>query len=385
MPTTQNSISMSTACLGCTLRGAPETPANNSHGVCTTCASGPIHIPCDRVRLCSEAIGTWSKASPMDAFQQWDTGKGAVVPARKFYLSPTPDGNVALVFGSDVDASAVDKLLGGEVVKPNRPLPLRHCAGAKGLCSSICFGSASDHSCLAHQQRPASKRQRPTKLTQAAKKAKVAKVDSTDGFLCGLLGDEQEGDALDFESLRQLCDDGPVERLPSPVPSDSSRSTLSAPSSPTKESWPFAEWGELAPAAADVTLGEGDLLNTLDELLGTSACAADDEFDASACFGALLPNAPVTPNLPTNLKKLGGHAPPQGPNAVKWAKPSAKPSAQATKWRPCTDLGPTNKPSQVAAPMPMPMPMPALKPAPKPAPKAKVTKSKCIWKSAIVL
>ena len=377
-------------CLGCTLRGAPENPANNSHGVCTTCASGPIHIPCDRVRLCSEAIGTWSKASPMDAFQQWDTGKGAVVPARKFYLSPTPDGNVALVFGSDVDASAVDKLLGGEVVKPNRPLPLRHCAGAKGLCSSICFGSASDHSCLAHQQRPASKRQRPTKLTQAAKKAKVAKVDSTDGFLCGLLGDEQEGDALDFESLRQLCDDGPVERLPSPVPSDSSRSTLSAPSSPTKESWPFAEWGELAPAAADVTLGEGDLLNTLDELLGTSACAADDEFDASACFGALLPNAPVTPNLalPKHLKVLE-----RGPPTAKWAKPSAKPaakpsakpSAQATKWRPCTDLGPTNKPSQVAAPMPMPMPMPALKPAPKPAPKAKVTKSKCIWKSAIVL
>ena len=149
----------------------------------------------------------------------------------------------------------------------------------------------------------------------------------------------------------------------------------------------------MAPAAADVTLGEGDLLNTLDELLGTSACAADDEFDASACFGALLPNAPVTPNLPANLKKLGGHAPAQGPNAVKWAKPSAKPSAkpaakpaaQATKWRPCTDLGPTNKPSQVAAPMPMPIAMPALKPAPKPTPKGKVTKSKCIWKSAIVL
>ena len=138
----------------------------------------------------------------------------------------------------------------------------------------------------------------------------------------------------------------------------------------------------MAPAAADVTLGEGDLLNTLDELLGTSACAADDEFDASACFGALLPNAPVTPNLalPKHLKVLE-----RGPPTAKCAKPSAKPSAQATKWRPCTDLGPTNKPSQVAAPMPMPMPMPALKPAPKPAPKAKVTKSKCIWKSAIVL
>ena len=95
-------------CIGCTLRGAPETPANNSHGVCTACASGPIHVPCDRVRLCSETIGTWSKASPLDAFQQWDTGKGAVVAARKFYLSPTPDGNVALVFRSDADATAAD-------------------------------------------------------------------------------------------------------------------------------------------------------------------------------------------------------------------------------------------------------------------------------------
>jgi hypothetical protein len=370
-------------CIGCTLRGAPETPANNSHGVCTACASGPIHVPCDRVRLCSENIGTWSKASPLAAFQQWDTGKGAVVAARKFYLSPTPDGNVALVFRSDADASTADELLGvAVVVKPNRPLPLRHCAGAKGLCSSICFGSASDHSCLAHQRRPtaqqpASKRQRTTKPVQAAKQANM---DSTEGFLCGLLGDEEEGDALDFESLRQLCDDGPVERLPSPVHSDSSRSTISAPASPSKEDWPeFIGWEGVG--AADVSLGEGDLLNTLDELLGASASADDDEFDASACFGALLPNAPLTPNLALSkhLKVLErGPTPP----AAKWAKPSA----QAAKWRPRTDLGPTNKPSQPAAtPLPMPMPMPALKPAPKPAPKAKGTKSKCIWKSAIVL
>jgi hypothetical protein len=205
-------------------------------------------------------------------------------------------------------------------------------------------------------------------------------MDSTEGFLCGLLGDEEEGDALDFESLRQLCDDGPVERLPSPVHSDSSRSTISAPASPSKEDWPeFIGWEGVG--AADVSLGEGDLLNTLDELLGASASADDDEFDASACFGALLPNAPLTPNLALSkhLKVLErGPTPP----AAKWAKPSA----QAAKWRPRTDLGPTNKPSQPAAtPLPMPMPMPALKPAPKPAPKAKGTKSKCIWKSAIVL
>jgi hypothetical protein len=381
---------MSAACIGCTLRGAPETPANNSHGVCTTCASGPIHVPCDRVRLCSETIGTWSKASPLDAFQQWDTGKGAVVAARKFYLSPAPDGNVALVFRSDADASAADNLLGVAVVKPNQPLPLRHCAGAKGLCSSICFDSASDHSCLAHQRRPAaqhpaSKRQRPTKPVQAAKKAKL---DSTEGFLCGLLGDE-EGDGLSFESLRQLCDvegsgqlrKNDAHRLPSPVHSDSSRSTISAPSSPkdNDQIWPeFVGWEDMG--AAGVGLGEGDLLNTLDELLGASASADDDVFDASACFGALLPNAPLTPNLalPAHLKVLErGPTPP----AAKWAKPSA----QAAKWRPRTDLNPTNKPSQVATPLPLPLPMPMPMPALKPAPKAKGTKSKCIWKSAIVL
>ena len=380
---------MTTACIGCTLRGAPETPANNSHGVCTACASGPIHVPCDRVRLCSETIGTWSKASPLDAFQQWDTGKGAVVAARKFYLSPTPDGNVALVFRSDADATAADKLLGNGVVKPNRPLPLRHCAGAKGLCTGICFGSASDHSCLAHQRRPSaqqpsSKRQRTTKPVQKAK------IDSTEGFLCDLLGDE-EGDGLSFESLRQLCDvEGSdqlrktgAHRLPSPVHSDSSRSTISAPASPkdNDESWPeFVGWEGVG--TADVTLGEGDLLNTLDELLGASA-ADDDEFDASACFGALLPNAPLTPNLPAHLKMLGGHAPPHGPMLSKWAKPSA----QAAKWRPRTDLGPTNKSGQTATPlpMPMPMPMPMSMPVLKPATKAKGTKSKCIWKSAIVL
>ena len=379
---------MTTACIGCTLRGAAKNPADNSHGVCTSCASGPIHVPCDRVRLCSETVGQWSKVSPHDAFQQWDTGKGAAMSARKFYLSPAPDGNVALVFRSDADASAADRLLGDAVVKPNRPLPLRHCAGAKGLCTSICFGSASDHSCLAHQRsrptagaKPASKRQRVTKPARS--------IDSTEGFLCGLLGDE-EGDALSFESLRQLCDvERPDQlrktdphRLPSPVHSDSSRSTISAPPSPKEESWPeFVGWGAWAPPAADVALEEGDLLSTLDELLGAPARADDDdEFDASACFGALLPNAPLTPNLalPGHVHVLEEHASSHGPITAKWAKPSA----QAARWRPRTDLGPTNKPNQAAPPLPLPLP--ALKPALKPAPKPK-GKSKCIWKSAIVL
>ena len=375
-------------CVGCLIRGAPGANAHKSHGVCAACVAGPIHIPCDRVRLCSEALGKWSMTSPLDAFQQWDTGKGAVVSARKFYLSPTPDGNVALVFRSDADAAAMDHLLDGAVVKPNRPLPLRYCAGAKGLCTGICFGAASDSSCLAHQRsrRPPANKQPPPKRQRRAKGD--ASDDATEGFLCGLLGDA-EVDALSFESLRELCDDsnGPVERLPSPVHSNSSRSTLSAPSSPTKdESWPeFVGLGAWE-GAADVVLEEGDLLTTLDELLGaTATAAAADGFDA-ACFGALLPNAPLTPHLalPAHLRVLERKP---SPSAAKWAKPSA----QAARWRPRTDLGPTNKPNQAAPPLPtpalkpLPLPTPALKPAlVKPAPKPK-SKSKCIWKSAIVL
>ena len=87
-------------------------------------------------------MNKWPKTTPQDFFQQWDTGKGAVVSARKFYLSPTRDGNVALVFRSDADATAIDQLLGDAVVKPNRPLPLRYCAGAKGFCAVALGGDA---------------------------------------------------------------------------------------------------------------------------------------------------------------------------------------------------------------------------------------------------
>ena len=80
-------------CLGCALRDAPTQDAPGSwKGVCATCATAPICVPCDRVRLCAENIGKWSVRR--DPFHLWDTGKGAVVSARKFYLTPSPDGNV---------------------------------------------------------------------------------------------------------------------------------------------------------------------------------------------------------------------------------------------------------------------------------------------------
>ena len=84
---------MAFKCLGCALReGSCGTAAGSWQAVCATCSTTPIHIPCDRVRLCPESLGKWSaRRAP---FMLWDTGAGAVVSARKFYLSPTPDGNV---------------------------------------------------------------------------------------------------------------------------------------------------------------------------------------------------------------------------------------------------------------------------------------------------
>ena len=80
-------------CLGCVLRDAPRGPAPTcGRGVCATCSAAPIEIPCDRVRLAPEALGTWSVRR--DPYMLWDTGADAVVSARKFFLSPTPDGNV---------------------------------------------------------------------------------------------------------------------------------------------------------------------------------------------------------------------------------------------------------------------------------------------------
>jgi len=108
----------------------------------------PLLVPSERVRLCPESSGTWGQSR--EIFQSWDTGKGAVVPARKYSLTPTPDGNVAVVFQDAADADKVDQLLGPLSVRPERPLPLRYCSSIKTFCPDSCFASKRDKSCMSH-------------------------------------------------------------------------------------------------------------------------------------------------------------------------------------------------------------------------------------------
>ena len=108
----------------------------------------PLLVPSERVRLCPENMGTWGQSR--EIFQSWDTGKGAVVPARKYSLTPTPDGNVAVVFQDAGDAEKVDQLLGSLSVRPERPLPLRYCSSIKTFCPDSCFASQRDKSCMTH-------------------------------------------------------------------------------------------------------------------------------------------------------------------------------------------------------------------------------------------
>ena len=97
---------MALNCMGCALRAPPSDLTRGSwSGVCVTCASGPVLVPSERVRLCPESLGTWCSqnepypisAAKTEPYMQWDTGDGLVVSARKFYLSVPRDGNVRLI------------------------------------------------------------------------------------------------------------------------------------------------------------------------------------------------------------------------------------------------------------------------------------------------
>lgn len=325
---------------------------------------------------------------------------------------------VAIVFRSVAEARVVDGLLGGSVIKPNRPLPLRFCSGSKSFCSGICFGSATDTCCLAHQ-RP----QPPVDIPEPS--AKRQRAAETESVLCAFLGDEEEeDDALSFESLRELCNvhegaEGASDdalpagsRQPSPVHSDSSRSTVSAPSSPHAEkTWPSSSlfgWsdGVWEPAAAD----EGDdLFSNLEVLLceapcGSASMAVDLDSLSAANYAALacLPSppaasAPLPPHLsmPSDLLPRGLSLEPARPSAAPCPPRGASPASlkpalprvkHAARWRPCTDLGPAKPraPSAVA-PSAAPDAKPVAEPGAKPAGKPKNIKSRAIWKSAIVL
>ena len=79
--------------------------------ICDDCAdkfvNKPLPVPVERVRICPDTLGVWGQSR--EIYQSWDTGLGTVVPARKYNLSPVPDGKVAIVLQDAADAATVDQ------------------------------------------------------------------------------------------------------------------------------------------------------------------------------------------------------------------------------------------------------------------------------------
>ena len=120
--------------------------------ICDDCTeqyvNKPLPVPCERVRYCPDTLGLWGQSR--EIYQSWDTGLGAVVPARKYNLAPVPAGKVAVVLQDAADAMTVDRLLGPLATKPDKPFMLRYCSSIKSFCADDCFSSSQDKSCLAH-------------------------------------------------------------------------------------------------------------------------------------------------------------------------------------------------------------------------------------------
>jgi len=179
----------------------------------------PLLVPSDRVRLCPEGMGTWGQSR--EIFQSWDTGKGAVVPARKYSLTPTPEGNVAVVFQDAADAEKVDQLLGSLSVRPEKSLPLRYCSSIKTFCPESCFASQRDKSCMSHvkprfragPEKPAGAAKPAGATKPAAKRPACPPAPNSPGWPADawlfeeVLEDEESDDTafVDIEGFDEIC------------------------------------------------------------------------------------------------------------------------------------------------------------------------------------
>ena len=139
------------ACLLAADRSRRQNARSSWRRICDECSeiylTQPLLVPIERVRFCPDTLGAWGQSR--EIYQAWDTGRGAVVPARKYRL-PMLEGKVAVVFQDAANAETVDLLLGPLAVKPDRPFVLRYCSSIKSFCASDCFGTSKDKSCLAH-------------------------------------------------------------------------------------------------------------------------------------------------------------------------------------------------------------------------------------------
>jgi len=359
----------------------------------------PLLVPVERVRLCPETLGTWGQSR--EIFQSWDTGKGAVVPARKYNLTPTPDGNVAVVFQDAADANLIDQLLGPLSVTPERPLPLRYCSSIKTFCPDSCFASQRDKSCLSHVK-PRFRAQPEKAAEQAPTPAPAAKRQDWasaplpdnawlfDEVLDPLDGDDEHQDDafVSIEGLDEICqpicdlgkfqpkaprspmpnqlmESSSSSTPPSSVPGKSANAPAQKPKPSSQKKALQALWNEGAADTHNILGGLNNLLDSDMEQLDNPA----HEFWAASLSDVMDPfmSHDAVPMKPKQRlgRPLTGKPPgakPKGPPGTATFKPFSKIHKEMHKMK-----GPGGQPMLHP-------------PAPKPA---TTVKSKVVWKQTV--
>jgi hypothetical protein len=290
--------------------------------ICDECAekyvNKPLPVPIERVRFCPDNLGVWGQSR--EIYQSWDTGLGTVVPARKYILSPVPDGKVAVVLQDAADAQTVDRLVGALAVKPDRPFLLRYCSSIKSFCADNCFGGSRDKSCMAHiKQRmkqqtecnPVMTKPQPrcpsiSLVSRPLPPQKAPQSLADAGWLddfCGIaaLGEDDDDGAMNLDDIHDLCqpaeagDEGTsMVNLGAYLQEGDARPSGRASSSATVSTAHAAD----SPRASDDSSWMGDDAdpdNILSSLLGNDITATSDVWTSSSVdvLGEALSSFPL--------------------------------------------------------------------------------------------
>lgn len=382
------------ACLLRLDRSRPPNPRSSWRRICDECAdnyvTSPLLVPNERVRICPDSLGVWGQSR--EIYQSWDTGLGAVIPARKYYLSPAQTGRVAVVLQDAADAETVDCLFAPQSVKPDRPFRLRYCPSIKSFCADECFGTAQDKSCSTHIKQRKREQQGPTENKGGGRlpkrEAEAEHGPATVGWLLDEVVVPDESHEEDFGTFA-LGDIYDLSGVPSPRgPSCSSTASTATPRDlPPPVELCAAPWsGE----EEDTIMHQDTIMDRLDTLLGSdegamswSQTAVDVAFD-DVLGAALIAGAPLGRNDQSNAKRIGKALPIKGVNAPisKHVTPSSKHMWAKRHPGVAQKMGKPLTPSQQ-----MGEPVPSISQKvgePTRQAQGPTSKAKCVWKQQIM-
>ena len=376
--------------------------------ICDSCTeqyvNKPLPVPPERVRYCPDTLGLWGQSR--EIYQSWDTGLGAVVPARKYNLAPVPAGKVAVVLQDAADAQTVDRLLGPLATKPEKPFMLRYCSSIKSFCADDCFSSSQDKSCLAHIKQRKSENGMPRcpEIKGGSSRRDAAKSEEAcvevpenrdngwllneiptlwDGNGDDCFGDFALGDIYDLSAPALLSADDPLACFQSSggpsrsaSPTDTVETMLPTPRESPDIPREVAHRGEA-------------ILNGLNNLLGGGAGAeADASWTQSAvdvAFDDALGAALKTATPPRGFTVPRGLQPPKASVQRQVSKGANAPASKQCMWAPGTSKAkPLISKAQDFKPIRVPTKLPP-KPAAAGASRHGPTqKAKCVWKQQIM-